>query len=123
MPEYSGTGQKAACAQPADHAAFQPRAAADDLRHGGLHKLHIHYAGADDLARHGCDLAGDKLTAVLPGLYGLGFAKIQPRVLDGLGLKRQLPGHGLVPHGLDLQRSSARSAAVRSRYGVMAAAG
>ena len=76
----------------------------DDLRHGGLHKLHIHYAGADDLARHGCDLAGDKLAAVLPGLYGLGFAKIQPRVLDGLGLKRQLPGHGLVPHGLDLQK-------------------
>lgn len=55
-------------------------------------------------ARHGCDLAGDKLAAVLPGLYGLGFAKIQPRVLDGLGLKRQLPGHGLVPHGLDLQK-------------------
>ena len=96
--------EKAACAQPADHAAFQPRAAVDDLRHGGLHKLHIHHAGADDLARHGCDLAGDKLAAVLPGLYGLGFAKIQPRVLDSLGLKRQLPGHGLVPHGLDLQK-------------------
>ncbi len=92
MPEYPRhRPEKAACAQPADHAAFQPRAAVDDLRHGGLHKLHIHHAGADDLARHGCDLAGDKLAAVLPGLYGLGFAKIQPRVLDSLGLKRQLP--------------------------------
>ena len=76
----------------------------DDLRHRGLQKLHVHGLAADDRAVHGHNFACDLLAAALPGLYRLGFAKIQVSVLDGLRLKGQLFCYRLVPGDFDLQK-------------------